>query len=67
MEKYKNSGWIYYGWYWKENIQISIFVFLEAQRKYLQDNFRGSKWDKHWIFLWESFSFYEKLFPFLTM
>ena len=43
-------------------IQISILIFLEAQEKKLLINLQGSKCNGYCVnFLWEFFSFYEKV------
>ena len=44
-----------------KNIQFGSLVFLEVQEINLRGNMWGSKCDEYCIFLWEFFSFYEKV------
>ena len=51
----------------KKIIQFGILVFLEAREINLRGNLQGSKCDEYCIFLWDLFSFYEKVIFLLTL
>ena len=44
-------------------MQFGIFALVEAKETNLWDSLLGSKSDAYCIFLWEFFSFYEKISP----
>ena len=42
-------------------MQFGIFVFVEVQETNWRGNLQGSKCDGYFVFLWNVFSFYEKV------
>ena len=42
-------------------VQFGVLVFLEAEEVISRGNLQASKSDGYFIFLWELFSFYEKV------